>query len=172
MRIFAVSVAALGLLVGCASNETASDEPSASGEAITDMGRSEVSSEVTEVPSQPQMQLVFGGIGVPSAYVVPNILGEACVASGEFYEIKEGAQVKVLGPSDEVVGLTRLNAAQYDEPSGQCFWLFTTDVPKGLGFYSVTVLDWSSEIVTEGDLLDVVIAPKPSKPLIDLSDGL
>lgn len=124
---------------------------------------------MTSVPSAPsavspsptpQTVLLLGGAGIPAQYTLPGLQGEACVASGEFFDVQEGAQARVLGPADEVVALLELGPAQLGD-DGACYWLFTGQVEAGLGFYSVSVLDWQSEVYAEDDLTAVILDLQP-----------
>lgn len=113
-----------------------------------------------------------GAIVVVSPLLMTDWQGQACVAAGEFVDLREGAQVQILGPAGEVVALSELNASAYVSAPMACFWTFTAEVPAGLGFYRVSVLDrWSSDVVSEEELATdgVQIYAEPAEPLIDLT---
>jgi hypothetical protein len=81
-------------------------------------------------------------------------VGAACHGTGGFSDINGGAQVVVSDDAGKTLAITSLRGGKLT--SGfQCRFLFTVQVPGGLGFYGVTVTHRGTLKESEADLGNV-----------------
>lgn len=159
-RVIASAVALALLAAGCSSGDDAVAEPSTPATTTV--------APTTEAPADVR---VFGVFGLPFGAAVALDLTDGaseCQSAGPDYSaVEPGAQVQVLDSAGAIVGTGELGEAVAlvgdDGARLGCTWPYDVTATAGGAYYTVKVLDWSTDAVAESDLATQTVNILPVK---------
>lgn len=152
IRLIAPAIALALLVAGCAPGDSAGAEPSAPAETAA--------SAAPTTTAPPETVSIQGVVGLPfGGYVALEIPDgdSACRSAGDYNSIKAGAQVQALDSTGAIVGTGVLDPGKVivSSATGEsvgCQWPYLVEAEAGGKFYTVRVLDWTTDAVKESTL--------------------